>query len=288
MAVAVGGFFGRAASMILKKDKQRANENLKKVYGDELAQSDRDEIIREMFTNFGKNIADVLRFKRYYHKQISKLIEVEGIEHFDEVYNRGKGMIAVTGHIGNFELLAAYFANAGYKVAVIGRELYDKRLDKLLVDNRESMGEVNVDTKDSPKKIVKLLREGYALGVLIDIDSMRVRGEYIPAFGHSAYTPVGQSILGLKTGAGFVPSACVREGNRYKIIVKPEITIERTDDFERDVYNITKKCAEAIEEIIHSYKEQWIWLHRRWGTKPKEGERETKSYMADIGEGDDK
>ncbi len=135
--------------------------------------------------------------------------------------------------------------------------------------NREAVGLINVDTKESPRHVVRLLHQGYALGALIDTDSMRVRSMFVPAFGRPSNTPVGQTILGLKTGAGFVPIACVREGKRYKIIVKPEVVVERSDDFEKDVYIMTKKCTKALEEIIIEYKDQWIWLHDRWCTLPK-------------------
>ncbi|UCD94180.1 MAG: lysophospholipid acyltransferase family protein [Candidatus Zixiibacteriota bacterium] len=268
-AVFIGGAFGYGAYLISGKDRARAHHTLGIAYGDSLSAGQKREIIRSLFINFGKNIADVVRFKKYYNSQIKDLIDVEGLEHFDRVYKRGKGVIAVTGHIGNFELLAAFFVSSGYNAAVIGRELYDGRLDKLLVDNRQAIGIVNISTQDSPRRILKALKDGYALGVLIDTDSMRVRSEFIPAFGKLSYTPVGQSILGLKTGAGFVPMACVRKGRRYEVIVRPEIAIERTNDFDKDVYNITKKCTEALEEIINEHKDQWIWIHNRWLTRPK-------------------
>jgi len=269
MAIFMGAVFGFAAYLILKKDRLKAHNNLSMVYGENLSVSERKIIIRNLFINFGKNIAEIVRFEKFYHSQIRPLVDVEGLEHFDKVYRRGKGVIGITGHIGNFELLAAWFAGEGYKAAAIGRKMYDERLNRLLVNNRKAMGVVNLDTQDSPRKFLKILKEGYVLGVLIDTDSMRVRSEFIPAFGRLSNTPVGQSILGLKTGAGFVPVACVRNGKRYKIIIKPEITIERTDDFDKDVYNITKKCTEVLEEIINEYKDQWIWIHNRWLTKPE-------------------
>ncbi len=270
LAIFVGAVFGYTAYLLLKKDRIKAERHLGLVYGERISASERKSIAKNLFINFGKNLAEVVRFKKYYLSQIQPLVDIEGREYFDEVYNRGKGVIGVTGHIGNFELLAAYFANQGYHAAVIGRKMYDKRLDKILVNNRESLGVVNIDTKDSPRRFLKILKDGYVLGVLIDTDSMRVRSEFVPAFGRLSNTPVGQTILGLKTGAGFVPVACVRNGKRYKIIVKPEIKIERTDDFDKDVYNITKKCTEALEEIINEYKDQWIWIHNRWLTKPEE------------------
>ncbi len=270
LAVFIGASLGLAASMVLRKDMHKARRHLSLAYRNGVRGGWDEAIARGMFINFGKNLTDILRFKRHLERDLMPHIEVEGIEHFEKVYNRGKGMIAVTGHLGNFELLAAWSAASGYKTAAIGRELYEKRLDRLLVENRESTGVVNVATDDSPRKIVKLLRDGYALGVLIDTDSFRVRSKLIPVFGRLSNTPVGQSVLGLKTGAGFVPIACVRNGKKYKIIIKPEQTVKRTDNFEKDLYNITEKCTKALEEIITEYKDQWIWLHNRWHTRPEE------------------
>ncbi len=274
-----GALLGYLAYLIFQTDRQTAYETLHIAFGDKLTPEQKKAIIRNLFINSALNIVDVLRFKKYYHRQIEKLIDVEGLEHFDQAYRRGHGIVAVTGHIGNFELLAAWFASQGYKVAVIGRKLYDRRLDDMLVQNRRAMGIVNVDTQDSPRKIMKILKEGYALGVLIDTDSMRVRSEFIPAFGRLSWTPVGQSILGLKSGAAFVPMACVRIGQRYKVIVRPEISIEPSDNFDRDVYNITEKCTKALEEIIIEYKDQWIWIHNRWNKRPSEEENAAKSDM---------
>lgn len=269
LAVFLGAWLGLLASLLIRKDMYKARRMIRLAFGDRIEPNRDESLAREMFINFGKNMADVMRIRKHYDRDLAPLMSVEGIEHFDRVYNRGKGVIGITGHIGNFELLAAWFAKNGYKASAIGRELYEKRINRLLVENRESSGLVNVDTNDSPRRLLRLLHDGYILGVLIDTDSFRVRSKLIPVFGRLSNTPVGQSVLGLKTGAGFVPVACVREGKGYKIVVRPEVTIERSGDFEDDLYNITLKCTGELEKIIGVYKSQWIWLHNRWHTRPE-------------------
>jgi KDO2-lipid IV(A) lauroyltransferase len=268
--IPIGGILGGLAHLIFIQDRRRAIKNLELAFRNELSVFERKRIVKNIFRNIALNAIDVMRFKKHFHREIKPLIDVEGIEYLDEVYRRGKGVICPTGHIGNFELLAAYVANAGYKVAAIGREIYDKRLNKALVDNRESMNIINIDTRDSPRKMLKLLKDGYILGVLIDTDSFRVRSAFVPAFGRLSWTPIGQSIIGLRSGAGFVPAACVRAGKRYKIIFKPEIVVEKSGDFDQDAYNITKKSSEVWENFVREYKDQWIWMHDRWRTRPKE------------------
>ena len=190
------------------------------------------------------------------------------MEYFDAAYRRGKGVIGVTGHIGNFELLAAYVQGLGHEVAVIGRELYHPGLNRLLVENREAVGLTNITTTESPKRALEWLRKGRVLGVLIDTDSSRVRGMFVPMFGRWSNTPVGQTVLGLRAGAAFLPIACLRtENNRYRVIIRPPVEVERSGDFEADVYNVTLKCTRALEKIIGDHRDQWIWLHNRWRTQ---------------------
>jgi KDO2-lipid IV(A) lauroyltransferase len=268
LAIFVGGWLGLAAWSLSARDKHKTVRHLSLVFGDDLTHREKLTVGRTFFVNSGKNIADVLRFEKYFKAEIRPLIESEGMEYFNAAYRRGKGTFGVTGHIGNFELLAAYIQSEGYEAAVIGRELYDPRLDQILIRNREAVGLTTIATTDSPKKIVGWLRDGKAIGVLIDTDSHRVRGEFVPAFGRWSNTPVGQTILALKTGAALVPMACLRmPENRYKVVVRPEIKIEPSGDFDADVYRATLKCTQALEEIVRDHLDQWPWQHNRWRTR---------------------
>jgi Kdo2-lipid IVA lauroyltransferase/acyltransferase len=263
-----GASIGWLAWWLLQGDRRKIDSNLRRVYGDRLTLSERKEIGRRFFINSGKNLVDVLRFRRHF-SQIRPLVEVEGLEHFDRAYKAGKGLIGITGHIGNFELLAAYMASLGYEIAVIGREMYDPRLNQLLVDNRTAVGLTNIATTDSPKRIFRWLHEGKALGVLIDTDSMRVRGMFVPFFGIPANTPIGHALIGLKVGAAFVPGACVRiQNNRYRLIFRPAIEIPPSDSPEAATEKVTLLSSKALEGLIDEYRDQWIWLHNRWNSQP--------------------
>ncbi len=268
-ALFLGAMTGLLIWRLLPRDRYRISRHLQLVYGDSLSKAERTNIGRSFFVKSGKNLIDIMRCPRHYSSEIAPFFEVEGLEHFERAHARGRGVIGFTGHIGNFELLAVYFAQTGYNAAAIGREMYDPKLDELLVEKRRSNGVTNFSTTDSPREIIRWLKKGNVLGVLIDIDSIRVRSEFVPVFGRLALTPVGQSIIGLRTGAAFVPLACVRiEDDRYRIIVKPEVTIEPSGDFDRDVISLTAACSRALEPIIDQYRDQWIWLKNRWLTRP--------------------
>jgi len=269
LAQAAGAWFGITAWGLLAKERHKISRHLELVYGERLSRSDRRGIGREFFINSGKNLADVVRFRDHFADEIAPLVTIEGLEHFLGAFEHGRGMIGITGHIGNFELLAARLAAEGHPIAVIGREMYDPRLDRLLVANREAVGLTNLPTTESPRKVLQWLKNNGGLGVLIDTDSIRVRGQFIPWFGRPAYTPIGQALIGLKMGAAFVPMACLRTPeNRYHIIVRQEINIPRTHDIEADARRLTEACVRELESIIHCYKAQWIWMHNRWHTRP--------------------
>lgn len=266
-ALFLGSFFGLAAWQLLTKERHRTFRHLTLVFADRLRFNEKKVIGRTFFVNSGKNLADVIRFKKHFASEIRGLVDIEGLEHFDAAYRRGKGVFGVTGHIGNFELLPVYVAGLGYEIAVIGRRIYDERLDELLVGNRQSFGITNIATTDSPRVMFRWLKQGGAVGVLIDNDSSRVRGMHIPAFGRLSNTPIGQTIIALKTGAALVPMACLRaDEDRYRIIIRPEIKVSGDLPEEDWVYQATLLCTKELEGIILSCPQQWAWHHNRWRT----------------------
>jgi len=270
LALICGHWLGLAAWRLIPRDRANIDRNLTRAFGDRYTPAERKEIGRKFFSNSGKNLIDVVRFRRHYANQIAPLVAVEGLDNFERAYRQGKGIIAFTGHIGNFELLAVHMTALGYPSAVIGRELYDVRLNSLLVNNRTSMGLVNIATSDSPKRILHWLKDGKVLGVLMDTDSMRVRNLFVPFFGHPAATPVSLNAIGLRIGASFLPVACVRTpDDRYKLIIGQPLAASVTGDEEADLYNVTLLCNKALEGIISQHPDQWIWLHNRWNAQPQ-------------------
>ncbi len=271
LALFVGAWLGLVAHHLLPRDRYRIDRHLSLAFGDNLTSSERRAIARSFFVNTGKNLVDVCRFRSHFTTEISPRVSIEGLEIFDAAYRRGRGLLGITGHIGNFELIAAYFAGLGYEIGVVGRRLYDARLDELLVNNREARGVVNFSTTTSPRQILRWLHSGKALGVLIDTDSIRVRGVFVPFFGRLANTPIGPSLLALKAGAALLPIACLRTvDDSYRIIVRPEVKISPSGDTDRDARLLTAACMKALEEIITEHKSQWIWLHNRWHTRPQQ------------------
>lgn len=275
VALFLGASLGCLAFLTLRRERHRSLTNLDRAFGETMTYRRKREIARASFITFGRSALEAMRLRRHFRSQIASHIEVVGEEHLKAAYERSKGIVAITGHIGNFELLAAWVAQAGYKSGVIGRELYDRRLDRMLIDNRTALGLINIRTDDSPRDILRYLRDGYAIGFLIDTDSFRVAGELTPFFGRPAKTPTGPTQLGLMSGAAFLPMFCFAlPGGKYRIVFKEEFVPESRERSRENVYRVTCRMTEIIEKTIRQYPEQWIWLHNRWHTRPEADDRE--------------
>lgn len=258
-------FCAKLTFWLLPKERKKTIENLTLVFGKEKSEAEIKRLAQEVFVNLAISGVDALRLRKY-KKNITDLIKVEGEKTFAEAYQEGKGIMTVTGHIGCFELMAPFFNQKGYKTAVIGRELYDKRLDKILVENREKSGVQNIPNTASVKEIFKVLQKGKALGVLIDQNSNKVRNVKVNFFGRPVNAPVGPALIALKTGSPIVPLAIVRNSkNSYHIIVGQKIEPQKVDDMEKEAVRLTQECTLFLEKMIRKYPAQWVWMHNRWG-----------------------
>lgn len=269
-AISLAGFLGRLAYLIIRDARKRTITNLSRAFGKKFDKKELRRLGSRIFANLGKNVADAVRLKKMSWEDVEKITEIEGLEHFDTAYKTGKGVIGVTGHIGNFELIAAYFSLRGYRMSVVGRELYDPRLDRLLLRNRESVGLENIQSSAGVKPIMRALKAGRFLGVLADQDSSRVRGVFVNFFGKPARTPAGPGLLSYKTGSPIIPMAILRKGrDRYKIIVKPKVELGFSGDREKDLIDVTQAYTRVLESIIREYPAQWLWMHDRWKSRPE-------------------
>ncbi|HXQ20657.1 MAG TPA: lysophospholipid acyltransferase family protein, partial [Candidatus Acidoferrales bacterium] len=196
--------------------------------------------------------------------------EVEGWEHAQAMLTAGKGAVIVTGHIGNWELLAAYFAWRGVPVAAIARRIYAVRLNQILVDFRSRQGVQTIlrESPSSARQILKALKANSVLAMLIDQDT-HAPSISVPFFGRLARTPAAAASLAIRRD---IPAIAVfirrRPGGGHRITVKPPFVIEPGGDLTTGIRSLTRQFNAAIEEQIRENPAEWVWWHRRWRRAP--------------------
>jgi len=253
------------ASGFFERDRRRAAENLAMAFpgaeGPVL-----DAWVRAMFKSLGCNIYEMLRLENITAERLDRRVErVEGIEHLEAAHARGRGLVVITGHIGCWELMPAYFTSRGYKVSVIARRMKVNRLNQQLVAMRRSFGVETLDRDSSPRAMLEPLHRGDAIGVLID-QHTSVAGVYVPFFGKPAHTPTAVAKIAMLTRAPILPMAVfVGRNGKHVIHVLPPIEApEGVADRSRAIRELTEQCSLAVEKLIRIDPKQWVWFHHRW------------------------
>ena len=270
MSLFVSACMGKISYKVLKKHRDIAITNLNNVFGDD-PNLDVSKIAENVFVNLAKNGAEWIKFPGLNEKNISNLVkEFRGEEYLKESTARGKGTIIMAFHFGNWELLNLYLTIKGYGGMVIARRLYFHKYDKMIARIRKRPGINLIYRDESPKKILKHLKNGGILGVLADQDVDSVEGIHVDFFNKPAYTPVAPVKLGLTTGASLLPCFVVRDtDNKFKVIVEKPIILDRSGDKDEDVKKYTQEWTKVLENYVRKYPDQWVWIHRRWKTQEK-------------------
>lgn len=226
----------------------------------------REAMATAMFKNLGRSIFDFLNLKDAAPEKLASFVEsVHGMECFDKANALGKGIIVITGHIGCWELMPPYFTSLGYRVSVVGRKMKDPNLDDQLVALRASLGVTTIDRDSSPREMLKVLKRGEILGVLID-QHTSVGGMYVPFFDKPAYTPTGMAKLACITGSPILPMADFLNANGTHTIrvLPPIMPPDEITDKSSVVEQLTRESSLAIEKFIRIDPKQWVWFHHRW------------------------
>lgn len=241
----------------------------------ELPETEKERIIRGTFESLGRHLGFVSHFKRFRHEDIHNLVEIIGREHFDKAFDAGKGILFFTGHFGSWEVFHLLSPAFGYGMNVLVR-----RIDNPLVENhiesfRTKFGAVTLDKTKSARKMFRVLEGGELLGMMADLNVQEKEGVFVDFFGVPASTTTSIAKLALHTGAALMPAFAVWDEAKRKYVVHLETPIEyeKTLDADEDIKNLTQAITNVVEKYVRQYPEQWLWIHKRWNTRPK-GEKE--------------
>lgn len=261
-------WLGFLAFQILVKERNRALRQLSFALGAEYEPSGIRKIALESFQSLALSGIECLRMERMHQAEILGLVEIQGWEHVEEARARGRGAIFVTGHLGNWELCAVYVALRGLPMNVVARRIYVEELDRQLVSMRKAKGVQTLYRDQSMRMMLRCLERNEFLGVLPDQDVRRVGGIFVEFFGKPAYTPVGPALLALASRSPLLLARDIRIGTRHRITVDPPVYADPGVPRQQEVKRLASMYTKRLEDFIREHPGQWVWMHRRWRTRP--------------------
>ncbi|HTK92032.1 MAG TPA: lysophospholipid acyltransferase family protein [Verrucomicrobiae bacterium] len=263
----IGARLGDLAWVTLRGRREVALKNLELALGAESSLAERVRIGRASFRNLGLNLVEACEFFFRPPERLLSRVEIRGLDHVRAAAAKGRGVLALAGHLGNWELLAAAAARGPVPIAVVARPLDDPMLDRVLERLRIRGGMEIISKRQGLGDIRDALRRGRIIGVLLDQNASRREGIFAPFFGVPASTSKGLALIALRTGAPVVPTFIRRlPAGRHMVVFEPPVAIPP----DRDPAAFTAAFNEAIERAIRQAPEQWFWVHRRWKRRPAE------------------
>ncbi|HEX7050438.1 MAG TPA: lysophospholipid acyltransferase family protein [Longimicrobiales bacterium] len=221
------------------------------------------------YAHLGREAMALLRLSSLDRAAVIACTEVDGLDAFQAALGRGRGLVLVTGHLGNWELGGAALAARGVPIDVVAQRQSNPLFDRRIVQARERLGMRVIERRDATRLGLRALRRGRVLAFVADQDARRA-GAFVPFFGRSASTHRGPALLALRTGAAvFLGTAPRQPDGRYHIRLE-EITVDRDGPLEDVVDRITAAFTHRLETAIRAAPGQYFWHHRRWKTRPRE------------------
>ena len=264
-ASAVGSVFGKILHLFDKKHRKIAFDNLRASFPGK-TEAELNDIIKKLYDNMGRSFTEFLYLPKLPLEKLKTLIKVKGEEHLKAAIKKGKGVIVIVSHFGNWELMGARYTEYGTST-VIAFPQSNVLTDKVITKYRTNAGMQIIFTGNAVKDIFRALRNKEMVGFLADQDA-HGEGVFIDFFGRPASTNRGPAVMALKTKAAIITSFIAREkDNTFTLHIEPELPLVDTGDFEADVRKNTENWSMVLERYVREYPEQWFWVHRRWKTR---------------------
>ena len=236
----------------------------------ELSKPERDRILLGVYHHLGWQLVEFCRMPRYTAQNTQGWIRTEGLEHYVAARDRGRGVLVLTGHLGAWELSSFYHSLMGYPMGMVIRRLDNRELDEFVNGIRCLHGNRVLHKDDFARGLLTAMRAGASVGILMDTNMTPPQGEFVRFFGRQACTASGLARVALKTGAAVLPGFVLWEPaeRQYVLHFGPELHLARTGDAAADILAATQQCNDVLEAWIRRYPDQWLWIHRRWKTRP--------------------
>jgi KDO2-lipid IV(A) lauroyltransferase len=273
MALLVGEKAGRCLYVLFPKLRQVGERNLKTAFPD-LSLAKRHRILRAAFANLGRLLGVFSQFTKQPEKLLP-IVDWEGCEYLEAAKQAGRGAILFTGHIGAWELSSFALSLFGHPLSFLVRRIDNPKIEAMVERARTHLGNRTIDKRSAAREMLQILGENGTLGILVDLNTLDREAIFVDFFGRPAATTFLVAKLALRTGAEVLPVFAPWDKDRKRFLLKIDrpLTIERTGDEQLDVQRLTQQYTRVVEDYVRQYPDQWLWIHRRWKTRPP-GERE--------------
>lgn len=246
-----------------------ALNNLELAWGDELDESARRNIARRNFIHLSRVMLEVPYLRKLTPENLDNYVNFHGLEHFNAALDKGKGLLVLASHFGNWEMMALGFSLRYHPANLVVRPLDNPILDTLINGIRTRGGNELITKKGSVRSVLRLLGQGEVVVLLIDQNLAWYDGVFVPFFKEIACTNKALAVLAMRTGAPVIPVYNVRQPDgSYQVVFEPEVELVRSGDTTRDIEDNTANFNRVIESYVRRYPEQWFWVHQRWKTRP--------------------
>lgn len=232
--------------------------------------AERRRILRGVFTSLGRQLAELCQFPRYTVENVEEVVVYDGLENYERAFSQGKGVLFLTAHFGGWELSAFTHSLHGHWLHVVMRPMDNEYLDRLLQGYRTMHGNKTVNKDDFVRGLLAAMRAGETVGILMDTNMTPPQGIFVDFFGIPACTASGLARIALRTDAAVVPGFTIWDPSlqKYRLRFDPALELIRTGHLEADIAANTQMFTKVIEDYVRNYPDQWLWVHRRWKTRP--------------------
>jgi Kdo2-lipid IVA lauroyltransferase/acyltransferase len=233
--------------------------------------AERKRILRGEFTSLGRQLAEVCQFPKYTRENIDQVVVYDGLENYERAYAHGKGVIFLTAHFGGWELSAFAHSLHGHWLHIVMRPMDNHYLDCLIQSYRSMHGNKTFGKDDFVRGLLSAMKAGETVGILMDTNMTPPQGVFVNFFGIPACTASGLARIALRTDAAVVPGFTIWDESlkKYRLRFDPAVELVRTGNLEADIVANTQAFTSVIEDYVRKYPEQWLWVHRRWKTRPE-------------------
>lgn len=265
---ATGKALGSLAYALDRRHRAIALDNLRVSFGADRDEGEYRRIAHACWRHFGGVLFETLAFPRFSSASVGREVRYRGLERVRAAYEAGRGVLLFSGHYGHWELSAMMQGHLGLPLALVTRPLDNHGLERMLADLRGCSGNTIIHKRNAVREMLRTLRSGGGIAILIDQDA-RSGGLFVPFLGRLASTTPTLALMAVRTGAAILPVFSVPGADgAWEITYEPPVAVRPEADRDAEVLRVTAECTAILERWVRAHPEVWLWMHRRWKTRP--------------------